>query len=256
MPHAYSFVGWVGCEVGWCLLVFYRVFGVYMAKNTIKAAAKRKAVQWADDDDGSEGGDDDMPGLDDMDLLVGPAKDDEVTLDDMFDVIDQEEVEAARRSTHNVYAKPIGERNIVEHDYRFSDPYSQMLRDHRDELADFRMDERTRQLDTYLSSEHCSEHASRPAFLIQSLHSLGLVAGHLQHQRLSDSCIVVDVLIRNLGLLHDVNLSTTVYLVFEPVASVEGDMDITCTLINHIFDMRRVSIEEQTLGKLGDLVNK
>jgi hypothetical protein len=33
-------------------------------------------------------------------------------------------------------------------------------------------------------------------------------------------------------------------------------MDTECILVNYIFDLRRVTIEETVLGKIGDVVNK
>jgi hypothetical protein len=196
-----------------------------------------------------------MPGLDDMD--AAPQKNEEFTLDDIFDDIDDEETRNAKANAAGVFAKPINERNIVVSDYKLSNPYSQIMRDHFEELDEFWAERRTRELDTYLMSGKIAKFVQTPAFLIKSMHSMGLVAGHLQNQKLAADCIVVDVLIRTLERIEDVNMSITVYLVFEPVSG--GDqkpMDTECTLVNYIFDMRRVTIEETVLGKLGDVVNK
>jgi hypothetical protein len=212
----------------------------------------QKQVRWVEDDD--DDSNDDMPGLDDLEET---PKNEEFTLEDIFDDLDDEETRNAKANAAGVFSKPINERNIVVSDYKLSNPYSQIMRDHFKELDEFWAEDRTRNLDTFLMSCKVAKFVQTPTFLIQSMHSMGLVASHLQHQKLAADCIVVDVLIRNLGKIEDVNMSTTVYLVFEPVSG--GDqkpMDTECILVNYIFDLRRVTIEETVLGKIGDVVNK
>ena len=240
-----------------------------MSKNK----RKHKPIEWADaeDDDAVFA---DMPGLDDMAIAENltrpappePAADERLeggaglTVDDLegvFDDIEDEQIRDMRENMEELKFKPLGD--IVTSEYKTGKPFSYIARDRKDELDDFVADEHTQRLDTYLRSCETAGTVGvtyGPAFLILCMQRLGLVSGHLQHQLLGGDCLVVDVLVRNLGRLEDVNLSTTAYLVFEPpLSGGEKLMELECILVNHIFDMRRVTTEEQVLGKIGDIVN-
>jgi hypothetical protein len=240
-----------------------------MSKNK----KKHKHIEWADVDDDDEVFAD-MPGLDNMDIaakLTRPAPPEPtlqepslggLSLDDLegvFEDIEDEQIRDMRENMDEISHKPLGD--IVTSEYKTGKPFSYIARDRKEELDDFVADEHTQHLDTYLRSCETAGTVgvtTKPAFLVLLMQRLGLVSGHLQHQVLGGGdCLVVDVLVRNLGRLEDVNLSTTAYLVFELITPItEKPMEMECTLVNHIFDMRRVSTEEQVLGKIGEIVNK
>ena len=187
--------------------------------------------QWFEDDDDD---DDDMPNY------VGDG-----SMNDQFEEVEED----INKSMKDVKSKPIDD--ILVSDYKNSDPFSQIHRDHSKELEEFKSDDHIRMVHTFLRSCESAEKLLMPEFVIQQMHSLGLVACHLQHQKLSDDCVVVDVLIRNLGKMEDIFLSTTVYLVFGSLTSqTEKPMKTPSRLVNHLFDLRSVTSEEEVKGKL------
>jgi hypothetical protein len=180
------------------------------------------------------------------------------TEEELLDIFDEVEKEDAEIEMENLARGPpikqIGERDILVSEYQTGNPLSRIHRDHSSELAAFRVDDYYTHLNAFLRSYESSKLPISPAFLIQLMYSMGLVANHLQHQKLDDSCLVVDVLVHNLARETDVNLAITVYLVFGAATLVVSEklMESKYVLINHIFDLRRVTIEEQTRGKLYD----
>lgn len=153
--------------------------------------------------------------------------------------------------SENSAVKTISERDIVAAEYKEKSPFSLIYRDHYASYGEFIRFKKHTELDAYLKSEAISHATRTPTFLIKSLINQGLVMCHLQHKQVSLDCVVVDVLVRTHGDISNVFLSTTVYLVFSVDGEIADDdiMDTKLELLNHVFDIRSVSVKEQLAGQ-------
>jgi len=148
-------------------------------------------------------------------------------------------------------AKPLSERDIVAAEYKEKSPFAVIYRDHHGEYRDFVLYKQYSELDAFLAAHARSKAKWTPTFLIKTLTNMGLVMCHLQHHQISPDCVIVDVLVRTHGDLSNVYLSTTIYAVFSSDKTIDKDdiMDAKLQLVNHVFDIRSVSVQEQIWGQ-------